>query len=223
MGESLLSLKKESKKYLQKYSIEDVINPELNYLFILESPHKAEINNGYPVAGNSGVEMTKFIYYPESNQAFGKLLSNITTYQQHYKGLDEFGVMNVVPAPMQSSALADDLSTSEKKVVHILEKLRVNYGAKSHRNQDWNVVKEVLINNFTKRLNNILLQQELEYIIPCGKLAQTYLQLVMTSEDLTSTAEIISGIPHPSRNQWRQYNSMSKLKAALKENIYFKS
>mgnify|MGYP006271877343 CR=1 FL=1 len=218
-----MSLKEASKEYLQQYNVEDVINSGMNYLFILESPHKAEINNGYPVAGNSGVEMTKFIYWQKSEHAFGKLLSKIDNYIQHYKGLDQFGIMNVVSAPMQSSALEDELSTSEKKIVHILEKLRVNYGARSHRNQDWNQVKEVLISNFAKRLNNILSQQELEYIIPCGKFAQTYLQLVMTSQEFKSTAEIISGIPHPSRNQWRQYNSMSKLKAVLKESIYFKS
>ncbi|MBM7555401.1 hypothetical protein [Halanaerobacter jeridensis] len=213
----------ESKNYFKKYNVEDVINREMNYLFILESPHKAEIKHGYPVAGNSGVEMTKFIYDQESKQAFGKLVSNVEDYQQHYKGLKQFGIINVAPAPMQASALENyKLSAVEKKIIHILEKLRVNYQAKSHRDQSWNEIKKVLVNDFAIRLNNILSECAVNYLIPCGKLAQSYLELTITSKKVSTSAQIITDIPHPSRNQWRQYSSMKKLEAVLTENIYLK-
>mgnify|MGYP006278421005 FL=1 len=216
-----MNLTAKAKKYFAKHNVEDVVNDNMKYLFILESPHKAEINNGYPVAGNSGVEMTKFIYDQSSTQAFGKLVNNVENYQDQYKELDKFGIMNAAPAPMQASALENyDLSPAKEKILHILEKLRVNYQAKSHRDQEWNQIKTVLINNFAMRLTKILSNYEVEYLIPCGKLAQNYLKLAITSKEITTSAKIISEIPHPSRNQWRQYSSMKNLEAVLTENVF---
>ncbi|MFO7819229.1 MAG: hypothetical protein R6V17_03225, partial [Halanaerobacter sp.] len=151
-----MSLIKEIDNYLKKYRVVDVINKDMDYLFILESPHIAEIKQGYPVAGNSGVEMTKFIYDEDDEDAFGKLVNNKDDYKNQYHGLNKFSIMNVVPAPMQASALKEcDVSSAEGKIVAILEKLRVNYAAKRHRNSDWNQVKEVLIDNFAHRLDDI--------------------------------------------------------------------
>ena len=218
-----MNLIKETDDYLKKYRVVDVINKNMDYLFILESPHVAEIKHGYPVAGNSGVEMTKFIYDEDAEDAFGQLVNNKDDYKDKYHGLDKFSIMNVVSAPMQTSALKDyNLSLGEEKIVAILEKLRVNYAASRHRNSDWNQVKEVLIDNFAHRLDNILTQYRPDYLIPCGKLAQTYLETAITSKEINFSAEIINDIPHPSRNQWRQYDSMSKLEVLLSKKIYLK-
>lgn len=218
-----MDLIKETDNYLKEYRVADVINKDMDYLFILESPHIAEIKEGYPVAGNSGVEMTKFIYDEDSEDAFGKLVNNKDDYKNKYHGLNKSSIMNVVPAPMQASALKEyDLSSTEEKIVALLEKLRVNYAAKKHRNPDWNQLKKVLIDNFAHRLDDILTQYRPNYLIPCGKLAQTYLEIAITSKEINFSAEIIDGIPHPSRNQWRQYDSMSKLENLLSEEVYSK-
>ena len=214
-----MDLRVKSNEYFAKYEVADLINGGMDYLFILESPHKAEINNGYPVAGGSGREMTKFIYPQKDNKPLGELVYNKEEYEEEYQGLDKFSLMNTAPAPMQANALKDyDLSSAEKRIVEILEKLRVNYEAKRHRKQAWNQVKEALIDNFRLRLDHILAQYQPNYLIPCGKLAQNYLQLV--NDNLTNTVEIIADIPHPSRNQWHHYSSMNKLETLLAEDIF---
>ena len=218
-----MSVKKNVKDYFNQYNIEDAINSKVNYLFILESPHKAEIKNNYPVAGSSGIEMTKFIYSLECNDAFGKLVNYADDYKDKYNGLNQFGIMNISPAPMQKSALGDnELLAREEKIIHILEKLRVNYQARTHRNKEWNLVKEELVNNFSTRLINVLSNYGPKYLIPCGKLAQNYLELALINNKLADESKVISDIPHPSRNQWRHYDTMSKLKFILSQDIYLK-
>jgi len=218
-----VELKSQVQDYLEEYNVSDVIKADMDYLFILESPHKAEIKNDYPVAGNSGIEMTKFIYSQDCDDAFGKLVSQVEHYQAVYDGLNKFGIMNVSSAPMQASALQDyKLSTAEEQVLHILEKLRVNYQAKTHRNSDWNRTKEVVVDNFRTRLEEVLSNCNPDYIIPCGKLAQEYIDLANSIDDLSMQPKIIHEIPHPSRNQWRHYDAMSKLEDVLTADIDLK-
>ena len=218
-----MKLKSQVQDYLAKYNVSDVINADMDYLFILESPHKDEIKNNYPVAGNSGIEMTKFIYSQDCDDAFGKLVSQVEHYQAEYDGLNKFGIMNISPAPMQGSALQDyKLSAVEEQVLHILGKLRVNYQARTHRNPDWNKTKEVVINNFRTRLEETLSNYNPDYIIPCGKLAQEYIDLANPIDDLSIQPKIIHKIPHPSRNQWRHYDAMSNLEDVLTADIDLK-
>jgi hypothetical protein len=208
-----------TKNYLTKYQVEDVVNDEAVILFILESPHTQEVKYGYPVAGSSGLEMTRFIYNREAEDAFGKIVSQPEKYGDEYDDLEKFSLLNVSPSPMQAGGLkAYDLTVEDKKVVRILEKLRVNYKTKQHRNQEWNQVKEILQDNFKKRLLKALDGlSKLKYLVPCGKLAATYLNLIKDDEELIIKKEIISDIPHPSFNQWNHYDSMEKLKEKLEE------
>lgn len=206
-----------AEKYLKNYSVNDVINQEAVFLFILESPHTQEIRNGYPVAGSSGVEMTKFIYNTDKKDAFGKLVSQKEKYSGEYENLERFSILNVSSAPMQKGGLKEyNLDEEEERIVRILEKLRVNYKSRSHRNQEWNRVKEVIISDFKQRLvSGLKVMKELKYLIPCGKLAANYLQLIQDSEEIIDQKEVIWNIPHPSFNQWSRYESMEKLKEKL--------
>ncbi|WP_018247659.1 hypothetical protein [Orenia marismortui] len=207
-----------TEQYLEEYKVEDVINPSSKVLFILESPHTQEMKYGYPVAGSSGVEMTKFIYGKEYKDPFGKIVSQVDKYNDKYNDLQEFSILNVTSAPMQAGGLkAYNLSDSDERVVNILEKLRTNYKSKLHKNKDWNRVKSILLDNFKKRLT-ITLNNEasIEYLVPCGKFASTYLNLIKEVEDIIKEKEIISDIPHPSFNQWSHYDSMDKLRALLR-------
>lgn len=208
-----------TKEYLERYQVEDVIHDQTVMLFILESPHTQEIKHGYPVAGNSGLEMTRFIYQRDTDDALGKIVSQPEKYGEDYDGLKKFGLLNVSPAPMQAGGLkAYDLTAGDKKVVEILEKLRVNYKSKRHRNQEWNQVKEIILANFKRRLVSVLNScLGMKYLVPCGKLATNYLDLVKDADQVIANKEIISDIPHPSFNQWSHYDSMEKLKKILKE------
>ncbi|ADL12833.1 hypothetical protein [Acetohalobium arabaticum] len=206
-----------AEKYLENYSVNDVINQEAAFLFILESPHTQEMRNGYPVAGSSGVEMTKFIYNTDKKDAFGKLVSQTKKYSDEYENLERFSILNVSSAPMQREGLKDyDLDEEEERIVRILEKLRVNYKSRNHRNQEWNQVKEVILSDFKQRLvSGLEVMERLTYLVPCGKLAVNYLQLIQNSEKIINQKEVIWNIPHPSFNQWSHYESMDQLKEKL--------
>ena len=207
-----------TKDYLKKYHIEDVLHEESVILFILESPHTQEMKYGYPVAGSSGLDMTRFIYDKGSNDAFGKIVSQSEKYETEYDDLRKFGILNVSPAPMQVGGLkAYDLTSSEQDIVEILEKLRVNYKTKKHNKQDWNQVKKIVLNDFKERLVSTLKEYpRIKYIVPCGKLAETYLNLI-SDEEIIAGKRIISSIPHPSFNQWSRYDTMDKLREILVE------
>ncbi|MGM0472147.1 MAG: hypothetical protein ACQEQI_07705 [Bacillota bacterium] len=211
-------LDKLAQDYLDQYAISDVINPESIFLFILESPHTQEMKYGYPVAGSSGREMTKFIYQSSNPKAFGKLVGQPKHDQE---GLTKFSLLNVSPAPMQESGLQNyDLSTGDRRIVSILEKLRVNYDSQQHRNQAWNQLKEIILADFKERLVSTLQElDKLEYLIPCGKLAASYLDLIEDEIELIDNLEIIEGIPHPSFNQWSRFQSMEKLRDKLEQRL----
>ncbi|WP_234983851.1 uracil-DNA glycosylase family protein [Selenihalanaerobacter shriftii] len=208
-----------AKCYFKKYEVEDVVYQETTVLFILESPHTQEIKYGYPVAGNSGLEMTKFIYGDDKDDAFGKIVGQPKKHQKEYNNIKNFGLLNVSPAPMQLGGLKGyDLTVEDKEVGEVLEKLRVNYKTKEHRNQDWNQIKKIILTDFKERLvNQIKSIPQLKYLVPCGKLAATYLDLIKNSNGVIQEKGIISEIPHPSFNQWSRYKTMNKLKIILKE------
>ncbi|PRX31091.1 hypothetical protein BX659_106125 [Orenia metallireducens] len=205
--------------YLNKYKVEDIINQNSKILFILESPHTQEIKQGYPVAGSSGIDMTKFIYGRESKDPFGKIVSQIDKYNDLYPNLSEFSILNVSSAPMQKEGLkAHELDSGDGQVVAILEKLRVNYKSKRHKNKDWNRIKSILLEDFKQRLLLALKQSSsIEYLVPCGRFAEAYLDLIKELEMSIEERKIISEIPHPSFNQWFHYDSMEKLKKVLEE------
>ncbi len=207
--------------YFKNYRIEDVINLDSKILFILESPHTQEVKNDYPVAGDSGVEMTKFIYGYDNNDAFGKILANPVEYKNKYKQLHKFSIMNISSAPMQKAALSSyHLSNKEEEVLNILEKLRVNYKTKKHKNSYWNQVKNIIINDFELRLKEYVQQVKgITYIIPCGRLAESYLNLIDEEIYSVNNIRIISDIPHPSFNQWRYADSMEKLDQILRNDV----
>ncbi|MCK8824659.1 hypothetical protein [Fuchsiella alkaliacetigena] len=205
-----------TKAYLEKYRVQDLINEQAVVLFILESPHVQEVKHGYPVAGSSGVEMAKFIYGPATELPLGRLVKHKSEYIKQYPNLDKFALLNVAPAPMQSSAIETELSVEEQQVVEVLEKLRVNYDANQHRKPEWNIVKKILLSNFRQRLVSACQNcSELEYIVPCGRLAARYLSLIDAKKDIIKEKQVIDGIPHPAFNQWSRADSMFNLKEVL--------
>ena len=48
--------------FCTKYKVDDIIAKNVDVVFLLESPHNEEVKCKHPLAGKSGVNMTKFIY-----------------------------------------------------------------------------------------------------------------------------------------------------------------
>ena len=212
----LAKLENKCKDFFNKYNVADLCYPSSEIIFILESPHKQEVKYGYPVAGSSGLEMSKFIYGAQINQPFGKLLNQVKKNQALTPGLEKFAVVNTSCVPLQASDLQNfELNESESKIMSILEKLRANYQSKTHRKKSWNIIKQELINNFKYRLKQAIKTTNSKYIIPCGKFATTYLDLI-AEQDLIGQNKVLTGIPHPAFNQWSYFDEMSKLEEIIK-------
>ncbi|MDP3010683.1 MAG: hypothetical protein Q8N30_16645 [Methylococcales bacterium] len=90
---SLLSLswdKFEDKDgFKDNYWIEDKIGDNVKILFILESPHVAEIIKKCPAIGNTGIAMSEILFGDDT--PFGELIDTKPC----------FGIMNICNIPMQ--------------------------------------------------------------------------------------------------------------------------
>ena len=58
----------------KNYEVPEVISSKTKLIFILESPHIAEVKNGVPVAGPSGATMSKKLFGPDYAKPLGLLL-----------------------------------------------------------------------------------------------------------------------------------------------------
>lgn len=79
-------------------SVDNIINEKSKIALILESPHKNEICEGYPLAGLAGKEISKYLI-EESNLPFGEEVKKGSL-------IDKVSILNVSKFPLQSSALS---------------------------------------------------------------------------------------------------------------------
>ncbi len=89
-------LKKSKLKNECPYYVQDTAEgyeKDIKILFVLESPHKEEVKTNIPLVGNSGSDVSAFLYGKEETQAFGKKISNFSS--------KKIGIMNVSNIPLQ--------------------------------------------------------------------------------------------------------------------------
>ena len=166
----------------------------IEFVFILESPHKAEILKKCPAAGTAGKAMASFLL-GRKDLAFGEMILGGQTGRK-------YAIVNVCPVPMQESAYAGQLSAEQKSLVDELGRLR-NPNLKS---VDAGIYSAML-ENFKARLAKVNGKAKL---IPCGKFAQKAFA--------DAGFENIYDIPHPSFGNWhkKKYKqAMERLKAEL--------
>ena len=80
-------------KRFEDYCVPDIRGATTHWTFVLESPHIAEIELGYPAAGSSGEIMSEVLLGNE--QAIGKLL------QKKNPIVSDYSVMNASSIPLQ--------------------------------------------------------------------------------------------------------------------------
>lgn len=102
------------------YKVKDlnIDKVDLEWLFVLESPHNDEIENDYPVAGASGKDMAKVLF--ENNVgdlSLGKLVQD---------GDSKIGIMNVSRVPLKKTKPFED-KTEFDEMFKKLEGYRRSY------------------------------------------------------------------------------------------------
>ena len=182
---------------LKKYFVNDLLFDDTKIIFVLESPHTQEVKNGYPVAGKSGVDMSKVLF--NFDEAFGKLI--------HENKIKNIGILNVCNYPLQMSAYD---SSSLEDDMKFFEKIRQNPKLRKKENPINLVIKKIM-NDFKNRLY----LHKNHKIVLCGNFAQNAFESIADSADFK---EIIS-VPHPSFNNWKKAiykEKIEKLKSFLK-------
>ena len=166
----------------------------VKFVFVLESPHKRELERKCPAAGTAGKAMAKFLL-GNNARALGEVIRDGGTG-------GEYGIVNVCRIPMQGSAYNKPLTAEQKEIVKQLERLR-NPGLKSVNQELYSEILEDLKNRLTK----IGRQTK---IIPCGRFARKALPAGLCG--------IAAEIPHPSFGNWhkaRYKKALASLKTLI--------
>ena len=173
----------------KKYFVDDLLFKDTKIIFVLESPHTDEVQNGYPVAGKSGRDMSKVLF--AMNEPFGELI-----FEQTIKNI---GIVNVSNYPLQKSAYEPPFA----KVLEFFDKIRQNPKLRKNSNIKINLVIKKMLDNFSNRLE---LHKD-KKIVLCGNFAQSAFDEIFKDEDF----KMVLRVPHPSFNNWRKDKYKEKI------------
>ena len=160
---------------LESFVVDDINIENSEVIFILESPHKKEVEKKYPVAGDTGRNMSGVLLKKE--EALGTLISE--ELQNKKNGLDydniilKFGIVNISSIPLQKEAyeldnlsFMEDLFFLRKNIT--TNKTRINFCFKEKKEEKNNLI-EILVRVLSSKS-----QLEDKKIILCGGFAQVF-------------------------------------------------
>ncbi|MCF8305493.1 MAG: hypothetical protein K9I71_08630 [Ignavibacteriales bacterium] len=184
-----------------KYLVNDVCNlseTDCNIIFILESPYTDEVNAKHPLAGKSGISVSKLF---GKDEAIGKLVKE--------QRINNIGIFNVSNIPMDISAYkCSDLRKGSSVDIVLINWLRKRIGSNKKsidsKFQDCKEEKkeiiDILVEDLKKRLEPLFNEGNKNIFVPCGNVAQAFFEKIEYPP--YGNKVIILNIPHPSRNQW---------------------
>ncbi len=188
------------------YFVNDLIYDDTKVLFVLESPHVYEVKNGYPVAGKSGKDMSKYLV--DDNElkklSFGQLI--------YERKIPSFGILNVSNIPLQELAYnlkTDNGSFSALPTQLIFKDFILFRQNPSKRKKDCRVNKmiELFGDDFKKRLS----QHKDKKIVLCGGFVQKIFHDNFSVDEFENLIEV----PHPSFNNWSKIKYKEKIEELL--------
>jgi uracil-DNA glycosylase len=190
----------------ERYLVPDVNWATCRILFILESPHVSEVKNGYPAAGSSGIEMSKQLFAREEDEKalpLGKIL---------FDGqCNSLGIMNFCSIPMQLMPYSKQEQEQMADFLSLFSTLRSSPAGKKRQNPNTEKLESILLTDFRERLTRYLSLGNVEIVIPCGRVAQAYLE---------ASAVIpprVINVPHPSYQNWSRKQSKKSVSASIEE------
>jgi len=198
----MFKLRKEFRRHLVK----DLLPNTIDLLFVLESPHTAEVTTGVPLAGSSGIIVTEVLKlalgFEDNCTPFGVLVRDNL---QKYK----IGIMNSLPIPLQEGAY-NDMSPASHKFIGILKTVRKNTMYRT-RNTTYGTAKEInsvidfIKSNLSRRINKAPITAN-TIVFLCGDFSKS-MWPVCTNLKVKELHEL----PHPSMGQWFDPKNISKI------------
>ncbi len=194
---------------VQNYENTEADKNKNEYLFIFESLHTEEVNNKYPLAGNSGKAVTKFLFGDAVSNSFGKLVKN----KAEILGTKYINIMNISNVPLQKT----DKNKAEYNALEKELKALRKPNASSEKDGF-----DCLLDLFTKKLGTFLKTRDSKqnniYIFVFGATAINYFEQAINEQTikghLDNNLYDIIYFPHPSMSNWT-----NKRKMKYKENL----
>ena len=195
------------------YFVDDVFNADkelVEFLFVLESPHKEEVINSVPLMGNSGIDVSKFLYGRKETIPFGKKISTIT--------VPKIGIINVSNIPLQ--VIKEDVANTNYPVADkVRQKLQEFRDSKTIKKDD------KLYPFFSKKMDDF---PNVKIFIICGTFAEKYFDKYVIEQNenfilkkqYKGEIEILK-VPHPSYGHWqfidKHKDNLERLKEIFSE------
>ena len=198
----MFKLRNEFKRHIVK----DLMPNTINLLFVLESPHTAEVTTGVPLAGSSGIIVTEVLKmalgFEDNSTPFGVLV------RDNLQKLN-IGIMNSSPIPLQEGAYKE-INPASRKFIGILKTIRENSVPRT-RNTKYGTAKEInrvidlIKSNLSRRINKAPITAN-TIIILCGDFSKS---MWPACTDLK--VKELHELPHPSMGQWFDPKNISKI------------
>ena len=195
-----------------RYEVQGVITPKTKLVFILESPHVAEVKNGVPVAGPSGATMSKKLFGEKYGKPLGLLLKTQLEESKSRPSLDVVGLLNVCNIPMQKRPYEENDIDKYDGFFNYLETVRTSNQKSQFKDEKLNDIQNFILNKFQNRLEK-LVDRDLT-IVPCGRFAQKFFKLANVSSEKWT---VVEDVPHPSYNSWSRERYQSSVNKVLQE------
>ncbi|MGB8002039.1 MAG: uracil-DNA glycosylase family protein [Anaerobacillus sp.] len=196
----------------ERYEVQGVVTPQTKLIFILESPHVAEVKNRVPVAGPSGATMSKKLFGEAYTKPLGLLLKKHMEEKMERPSLDVVGLLNVCNVPMQKKPYAPADADAANDLLDSFETIRTSNHKPQFKDDKLNDVQQFILTKFQKRL--VELTDREVTLVPCGKFAQKFFKLAnVMSEKWT----VVEDVPHPSYNSWSRERYQSSVNRVVEE------
>lgn len=182
---------------LKDFFVDDIVSQSSEIIFVLESPHTQEVKNGYPVAGKSGVDMSKVLF--GLNEPFGKLL---------FDGkIPKMGIVNVSNYPLQNVVYG----SLHVDGMEFFQRVRQNPKFRK-KDCELNNFLKIMLDDFKIRLQ----KYKTKKIVLCGNFVVSAFEEVFKEEDFA----LVYKVPHPSFNNWQKQKYKKEIDG-LKELIEY--
>jgi hypothetical protein len=196
---------------LEAYEVNDLApqGDELCVVLLLESPFESEVLHKHPLAGASGLSVTKWLI-DAIKAEFGDWNPDIP-FGCHLRrrNYGKIGLMNCSQYPMDKSVYrcSDRLDHTERVIG--MDVIRGNPKSKSRKDPKHTEIEREIVNDLALRLKKI---PDSALIVPCGDVARTL--VCKTQTPLTIYHE---KVPHPSRSQWSAEGNQTVMAALAEE------
>ncbi|ELB2044414.1 hypothetical protein AB0533_004468 [Vibrio parahaemolyticus] len=204
---------------LRNYVVPDLVRDEVEFLFILESPHIDEVRHKLPLSGSAGITVTEALKVslglPDDSSPFGLLIS---------QGLvsNKVGIVNACSIPLQKDAykqcnipdaivpnLMNDSMFKKMESIRENPKLRKRKTRFATR-EEMNRLISRLHHHFKRRIIALNLAETVTIVL-CGGFAKQ-----VWEECFPDDTKMKICVPHPSMGGWVDPNKVDKI-VALKE------